>query len=185
MEIYLIRHTTPQIVKGICYGQSEVPLADTFASEAEELLKKLPSAIDAVYSSPLTRCYRLAKQIPAKKLVKDTRLLEMNFGDWEMRRWDEIDQITLDAWMKKFVTMRVPGGENFVDVNNRVTEFVSELVTQDYKKVVLVTHGGVIKCISANVRGIVFKEAFNIAVPYSSVIKINITKDNNFWVNQV
>jgi len=41
MEIYLIRHTAVQ-APGICYGHYDVPLADTFATEAAQLRTKLP-----------------------------------------------------------------------------------------------------------------------------------------------
>jgi len=33
MEIYLIRHTTPDVAKGICYGQTDLDVANTFEEE--------------------------------------------------------------------------------------------------------------------------------------------------------
>ena len=30
MEIYVVRHTKVAIDKGICYGQTDAPLADSF-----------------------------------------------------------------------------------------------------------------------------------------------------------
>ena len=53
MEIYLIRHTTPDVAKGICYGQTDLALTATFPEEAEHVLKQLPPDLDVVYSSPL------------------------------------------------------------------------------------------------------------------------------------
>jgi len=41
-EIYLIRHTTPKVEKGICYGQTDLNLADTFEQEKERILKIIP-----------------------------------------------------------------------------------------------------------------------------------------------
>src|SRR5271155_6105875 len=119
MEVYLIRHTTPLIKKGVCYGQSDIPLAETFPVEAGKVLALLPKAIEVVYASPLARCYQLAKCIPARELFVDKRLLELDFGEWEMQKWNDIDQEMLNAWMKNFVTMRVPNGESFIDLNNR------------------------------------------------------------------
>ena len=60
MEIYLIRHTAPDIEKGICYGQTDLELAHTFSVEAREVLKQLPNQFDAVYTSPLKRYKQLA-----------------------------------------------------------------------------------------------------------------------------
>ena len=34
MEVILIRHTTPDVPTGTCYGQSDVPLKETFEEEA-------------------------------------------------------------------------------------------------------------------------------------------------------
>ena len=63
MEIYLIRHTTPKIDKGVCYGQSDIELADSFSMEFKEISKSIPKTFEKVYSSPLKRCTRLASLI--------------------------------------------------------------------------------------------------------------------------
>ena len=42
MEIYLIRHTSVSVEAGICYGQSDVPVAESFAAEAAQVRAKLP-----------------------------------------------------------------------------------------------------------------------------------------------
>ena len=129
MEIYLIRHTTPLIEKGVCYGQSDIPLAETFYAEMNKLIHHLPDSLDIVYSSRLSRCTKLAQFIRAKELFKvDNRLLEMNFGDWEMKKWDEINERELNNWMKDFVDVRIPNGENFINLNQRVDNFIDELI---------------------------------------------------------
>lgn len=85
MEIYLIRHTTPDIEKGICYGQSDIPLKDTFPSEVKNILKSIPKHFDKVYSSPLQRCTQLANYIDQNNTI-DNRLMELNFGSWELKK---------------------------------------------------------------------------------------------------
>ena len=42
MDIYIIRHTTPDIAKGICYGQTNLELTDDFQAESDAILSKLP-----------------------------------------------------------------------------------------------------------------------------------------------
>lgn len=66
MEIYLIRHTTPAIKKGLIYGRMDVPLAASFDQEKEVILKQLPSRLDAIYSSPSKRCCALADTLSAR-----------------------------------------------------------------------------------------------------------------------
>ena len=84
MDIYLIRHTKTDTKKGLCYGQSDVPLADSFYDEALQLQQKLPELNGdcKVFSSPLSRCLRLANRF-SDTVTTDERLLEMNFGNWE------------------------------------------------------------------------------------------------------
>lgn len=179
MEVYLIRHTSPQIAKGICYGQSDIPLSELFADESERLLHNLPDDIDIVYSSPLSRCYKLAELIKTKEsIVSDKRLLELNFGDWEMKKWDEIGQQELNEWMQDFVNIQVPNGESFIDLNNRVNHFIDELIKNSHQRVAIVTHAGVIRSFIIKILDIQLKNAFKITVDYSSVTKINIGSDN-------
>ena len=56
MRIHLIRHTTPDIKKGLCYGQTDLDVTDTFEQEKEHVLSKLLGEYDAVFTSPLQRC---------------------------------------------------------------------------------------------------------------------------------
>ena len=39
MNIYLIRHTSVDVPKGLCYGQSDVPLRPTFEAEVAYLCR--------------------------------------------------------------------------------------------------------------------------------------------------
>ena len=175
MEVYLIRHTTPQIEKGICYGQSDIPLMETFGIDIQNILQHLPDSVDVVYSSPLSRCVKLAEHIKSdQKFTHDTRLMEMNFGSWEMKKWDEMDQEVLNEWMKDFVNVRVPNGENFIDMNNRVCEFIEELIKKQYKKVVIVTHAGVIRSVLCQILETPLQNAFKIPIDYGGITKIKV-----------
>lgn len=148
MEIYLIRHTTPEIGKSICYGQSDIPLASSFKDEWEAIKPKLPSRIDRIFTSPLLRCTQLSAKLSGHFQIppeKDHRLMEMNFGDWEMKRWDEIDQIELTAWMNDYLIKPCPKGESYQDVQCRLKDFISEKLRDD-QRYLIVSHGGIIKC---------------------------------------
>ena len=57
MEIYLIRHTTPLVEQGICYGQTDLDIAHNFQEEVEDIKVALQHFNpDKVYTSPLMRC---------------------------------------------------------------------------------------------------------------------------------
>ena len=79
MEIYLIRHTTPLVAKGVCYGQSDLDVTETFIPEADIIKAHLPSNIQQVYSSPLQRCTKLAAHLfPAKDILLSNHNLLLN-----------------------------------------------------------------------------------------------------------
>lgn len=178
MEIYLIRHTKPDIEKGICYGQADVQVSDSFVQETTSIVEHLPDYIDVVYSSPLTRCQKLAEFIKrGKELKLDARLKEMNFGDWELKTWDKIDQTELNTWMVDFVNVKVPNGENFIELHERVSSFMDELIKQPHKAVAVVAHAGTIRSAVSKVLDIPLKNAFKLPVDYASITKLNISGD--------
>ena len=99
MEVVLVRHTSVAVPKGTCYGWTDVPLADTFEQEAAVTKYNLKGEVfDHVYSSPLTRARRLAKYCGFPSPTLDDRLKEMNMGDWEMQKFDEIEDTNLQQW---------------------------------------------------------------------------------------
>jgi len=46
MEVYIIRHTKVAVENGICYGQTDVALADSFQEELAVLKSQLPNDFD-------------------------------------------------------------------------------------------------------------------------------------------
>ncbi len=51
MEIYLIRHTTPKIAQGICYGQSDLELASNFDDEMASIHQNLDQSFDYIFET--------------------------------------------------------------------------------------------------------------------------------------
>ena len=91
MEIYLVRHTTPAVEKGICYGQTDLDVTESFITEANIIKEVLPLNIKHVYSSPLQRCSKLAAHLFPDTIIQlRNDLMEINCGLWEMQRWDDI-----------------------------------------------------------------------------------------------
>lgn len=173
MEIYLIRHTTPLIKKGLIYGRMNVPLADSFAKEKDSILKQIPANLDRVYSSPSFRCKVLAAEISAAYLQNEA-LYELNFGDWEGDTWDKIDRSECENWMQDFVNQAPPNGETMLEMQQRVLLFLDELLQQAYQQVGIVTHGGVIRIILAYYKNIALKDSFTLEIGMGEVFKLSI-----------
>jgi alpha-ribazole phosphatase len=177
MEIHLIRHTTPIIDKNVCYGQSDVLLKDTFQEEAERVLEKLPRNADVIYTSPFIRCIKLAERIAqafSLPIKKDDRLKEMNFGAWEMKRWDDIDKEALMKWMNDYQNERCPQGESYFDLVIRLKEFFNEIKHNQYQSVIVVTHAGVIKSSNVILGQRSLKDAMSTKVEFGSILTMRI-----------
>ena len=157
------------IDSGRCYGQSEVTLSGSFDSELARLSSKLSAPHGAVYSSPAERCSHLAQQF-SDSIETDERLLEYNFGDWEMKRWGDIDAAALDPWMQDFVNLSPPNGESLVQMYARVAEFMNQLRERNHHRCLIVTHAGVIRCIWAYLLNIPLGDIFKLNVGYGEVL---------------
>jgi len=176
MEIFVIRHTRVAIEANTCYGQLDIDVADTFEEEANALKAQLPDQFDAIYSSPLIRCAKLANQFP-QEIYFDDLLKEMDFGDWEGKPWDAINKEELNKWMLDFVNIKAPQGENLQILSDRFRTFMDNLRKKEYEKVLLVTHGGVIRCIWGYLLDIPLKNIFKIPVGFGEVFQFKINEE--------
>jgi alpha-ribazole phosphatase len=174
MEIYLVRHTETVCEKGICYGQADVEIQEDYLSLFESIKTEIPS--DAiVYSSPLRRCTILANHISKGNYKTDSRLMEMNFGDWELKLWNDIPLEMLNPWMEDFVNVSVPNGESFVKLYERVNTFFDEIKKAKHSKpIVIITHAGVIRSVLCKNSNLSLKDAFQNKVDFGEVKKINL-----------
>jgi len=175
MEVYMIRHTAVDVPFGVCYGQTDVPLKDSFEEEAaivKENLKEL--SFDAYFTSPLSRCTKLANYCGFSDAIYDERLKELNFGDWEMQEFNRIHDPRLTEWFADYLHVPTTNGESFEQLHARVAEFMEELKTKDYNRVAIFAHGGVL--IAAQVyAGIVdAKDGFQNLTPYGGIIKLSL-----------
>jgi alpha-ribazole phosphatase len=148
MELFLIRHPEPAVPEGTCYGRSDIGLAEDAAVSAARLGKLLPADIP-VYTSPLQRCHSVAKHLSPAPVV-DERLVEMHFGEWEMRRWDEIEKAAFEAWVADILNFAPPGGEPAAAMLSRALGFIEELRTGEAPAAAVVTHGGVLRVLFAH-----------------------------------
>lgn len=177
MEIYLVRHTETICEKGICYGQSDVDIAAPFDEIFDRIISELPSQA-VIFSSPLKRCSILAKDIQkntnAISYQEDDRLKEMNFGDWELKPWDEIPPEELNPWMEDFVNIPVSNGESFTELHSRVGGFLTEQISDLKHPVIIVAHAGIIRSILCHQTSLPLKEAFQNKVDFGEVIRIEL-----------
>ena len=71
---------------------SIIQLQNSFNHDMKRIKNQLLNKYDIVYSSPAKRCIALAESLKFGEIIKDKRLLEIDFGDWEGIEWDQIDK---------------------------------------------------------------------------------------------
>jgi len=99
MKLLLIRHTSVDVKPGLCYGASDVPLRDSFCEEAALVKTRLSGyQIDQAFTSPLSRCKRLAEYCGFPHAVADSRLIERNFGAWVGLAYARINGHQIHLW---------------------------------------------------------------------------------------
>jgi len=176
MILHLIRHTKVDVEPGICYGQKEVELQASYPEDLKAVQAQIADLkFDVHFSSPQKRCKTLATDLFGEDVTYDDRLMELNFGDWEGKAWDEIKDPFLDTWMEDFVNKKCSNGESFVMLHERVVKFMEELKKQNHDKVAIITHGGVIRTIQAIHKQIALKDAFNEApAGFGELIQIEL-----------
>ncbi|OZG74976.1 alpha-ribazole phosphatase [Hahella sp. CCB-MM4] len=150
MHIVLIRHTCVGVAKGTVYGQLDVPLAPSYPDELEAIRQQIPDLCHHIYSSPLSRCRILAEAISTDLRQRPNYcdlLMEMDFGEWEGQRWQDLPQHEARAWGNNWQTQSTPGGESFQDLYARTQAFVRRYLSDHSsdETVVVVAHSGVLR----------------------------------------
>ncbi|MGI9336227.1 MAG: alpha-ribazole phosphatase family protein [Gammaproteobacteria bacterium] len=156
MDIHLLRHTRTLVPAGICYGRTDVELPEDWVRSAAPIVARLPVAVRAsatVYSSPLSRCARMAALLE-RKTRSDNRLAELDFGDWEMRAWRDLPRAQIEAWNADLLDAVPYGGESVRAMYARSAELLDELCASGAQHVVAFSHGGPIRCMIAHALGV-------------------------------
>lgn len=170
MQVFLIRHPRPLVEPGLCYGRLDVDCEDPQPVAAR---LRLPPQT-TILSSPLRRARRLAEALdPCFRL--DARLAEIDFGDWEGRRWDDIDRAAIDDWAADVLNFTPPRGESVADLQRRVIDFSAELsAIFAGASVALITHAGVIRALLGHWRGLPTAEWTQLKFDYGSCTEIEL-----------
>ena len=156
-NLWLARHAKPLIEEGVCYGQLDVPAdSDATSACARQLVKILPRGTQII-SSPLQRCELLTHVLlglrPDLASRTEPRLKEMDFGQWEGQRWDDIGAAAIDAWVSDFAGHRPGGGESVRQFMQRVALVWDETALSADGPTLWITHAGVIRAATLLQRG--------------------------------
>jgi len=168
--IYLVRHpAVHENFKGICYGDSDVPLAlgwelslETLAIQLESLGQERPIE---VWHSDLMRCAEPAHWLAARlaaATAPDKRLRERYFGTWQSVAWSDIPTEEVERahdMLEQPSTFRPGGGETTDEVSQRALAWFHErlkhaISRNESKTIVAVAHSGSITTLCGTLLGL-------------------------------
>jgi len=180
LRLWLVRHPRPDVPTGLCYGAADVPIVDAHLVELVAALPaRLPRDAD-LYSSPLSRCLRLAQGLQAAGFAAprvDPRLREMDFGAWEGQRWSDLPRVQIDAWRDDLAHYVPPRGESVSALAERGHSFVRELPVG--RDAVVVTHAGIIQTLLRVLHGRPLSDLGGDRIDYGQVVALR--RDAGGW----
>ncbi|QZE15871.1 alpha-ribazole phosphatase family protein [Halosquirtibacter laminarini] len=188
MKITIVRHTPPEVKEGVCYGQTDLHVDPTFKSHLDQIQSMITTDENThFFTSPLTRCKVLCKAIAGAdaEIVEDDRLMELDFGSWENKKWSNIPADQMQEWGKDYLNSKVHGGESMIDLNERVTAWWNELIEKHYNEededtnIVIFTHAGVIRSVLHILLEMPLKKAFSLVVNYGGMVEIKMLDKQN------
>lgn len=181
MRLCLIRHFAPDVPAGVCYGQSDLGLAeplevrDQYIEALRKQLHRLLPETAVVFTSPLRRCAEIAAALSAEA-IHDHRLRELDFGEWEMQSWTAIGPQALDAWANNVAGFRPPGGETGYEVQRRALRWLQD-AARAHDAAVVVTHSGVMRALQAHHQRLPGAQWLNLRYDYGQMLILDFTPE--------
>ncbi len=155
-----MRHCAPQIAKGVCLGQLDVPLNADGRAHAQRIADEwsMPEPTWLVCSD-LLRTQQTAEPIARRfglTVKLDARLRELAMGEFTGRSWDEIyasEPETFARWGEHFISEGPPGGESYLSQQTRVCAAFAEYSVRPGSGLI-VTHQGALRVLFGFLEGI-------------------------------
>lgn len=162
-KIYLVRHgTTEWNQEEIFRGRVDIKLNEVGRAEAQALANYFrPIALQAIYSSPLSRAQETAQAVAQGRnleIIPEIAFTDIDFGEWHGLPLKEVREkygAIYRAWREKPHTVTFPQGENLEQVRQRAWQGLQKIVQNNAKQTVLiVSHRVVTKVLICAVLGL-------------------------------
>jgi len=185
-EVFLIRHgETAWNAERRLQGHIDIELNDNGMRQAELLAQALRGeALDAIFASDLTRARQTAAPLAAALgLPVGVRhdLRERCYGAFEGLCYADIGTHYPEAYaamQARQLDYRYPAGVNVAETLNEfsarsVAAVIQVLRSASYRKVAIVTHGGVLDCLNRAARGADMARPRDFDIPNAGINRLH------------
>lgn len=182
LHLDLLRHGETELGGGLRGSLDDALTEKGWQQMREAVLAQGPW--DRLVSSPLQRCARFAHELGGQlgvpvTLEKD--LQELHFGAWEGQSAAELMKTDAQAlglfWADPY-SFTPPGGEPVADFSLRVRTAVARLQsTYAGERVLLISHGGVMRLLLAQARGMPREQLLNVEVGHGALFSLSVDAD--------
>jgi alpha-ribazole phosphatase len=139
---------------------------------------------DRVISSPLQRCARFAEEFAGQMglpVAFDQNLQELHFGRWEGQSAAALMETDAEAlglfWADPY-SFTPPQGEPVAEFSERVRVAVARLqAAYAGERVLLISHGGVMRLLLAQARGLPREQLLNLEVGHGALFSLSVDAD--------
>ncbi|WP_460929687.1 alpha-ribazole phosphatase family protein [Pseudomonas sp. MC6] len=141
---------------------------------------------DRIVSSPLQRCARFATELGEQLNLSvhlDKDLQELHFGAWEGQSAAALMETDAEAlglfWADPY-SFTPPQGEPVSEFSTRVLEAVARLHSAYAgERVLLISHGGVMRLLLAQARGLPREQLLNVEVAHGALFALTVDVDGS------
>ena len=148
MRIILVRHGLSEANISKFYSLEDTILHESGFSVLNNTRRNLEKYdIDEVYVSELKRSQQTAERLGFTDYKIDSRINELDFGDFKGKFFDDIRSNEIEFFEKQkkdLFNLKYPGGESINDVIKRTSDFFEEKSKVD-KNILCVSHAMAIK----------------------------------------
>ncbi|WP_458368803.1 alpha-ribazole phosphatase family protein [Pseudomonas mandelii] len=179
LRLDLLRHGETELGGGL-RGSLDDALTDKgWAQMRAAVVEQGPW--DRLISSPLQRCARFAHELGAQLELPvhlDKDLQELHFGAWEGQSAAalmETDAEGLGLFWADPYAFTPPEGEPVEDFSARVLAAVARLhAAYAGERILLISHGGVMRLLLAQARGLPREQLLNVEVGHGSLFSLSV-----------
>ncbi|MGP8304821.1 alpha-ribazole phosphatase [Vibrio sp. YIC-376] len=190
LNIYLMRHGKVDAAPGL-HGQSDLKVKESEQQHIAQAWKEQGREVGGIITSPLSRCSDVAQIIAEQQMlpvIENTELKEMAFGDFDGVPFDMLGDKwkKLESFWQSPAQHTLPNAESLNAFSQRVSSAWSQIINDINDNLLIVTHGGVIRMILAQVLGVDWRNPrwySTLAIGNTSVTHITITIDDQIYAS--